>query len=156
VLGAFIGNWQVNGITTVRDGQPFTPSSSVNSANTNGRNALNWNPNVHTPGFTPSVADWFDTAAFSQPASYVYGNEGRDILLGPGAVNFDASIMKLFKVPKLGEAGTIQLRFEGFNIFNHPQFAVPANVTIGTAGVGSLVATTTGMRILQAGLKVIF
>jgi hypothetical protein len=156
VLGTLIGNWQVNGIATLRDGQPFTPSSSVNSANTNGRNALNWNPAVQTPGFTPSVADWFDTAAFSQPASYVYGNEGRDILMGPGAINFDASIMKLFKVPKLGEGGTIQLRFEGFNIFNHPQFAVPSNVTIGTAGVGSLVATTTGMRILQVGLKVIF
>jgi len=56
----------------------------------------------------------------------------------------------------LGEGGTIQLRFEGFNIFNHPQFAVPSNVTVGSAGVGSLVSTTTGMRILQAGLKVIF
>jgi hypothetical protein len=156
VLGGFISNWQVNGITTIRDGQYFTPATSVDSANNGGRAAPNWNPYAGTPGFTPSVADWFDTAAFSQPPNYLYGNQGRDILMGPGAINFDMSMMKLFNVPKFGEGGRIQLRFEAFNIFNHPQFAVPSNVTIGTAGVGSLVSTSTGMRILQVGIKVLF
>jgi hypothetical protein len=156
VLGGIIGNWQLNGITTVRDGQPITPATSVNSANNGGRNAPNWDPSAVTPGFTPSVAQWFDTAPFSQPPNYLYGNEGRDILMGPGGINFDASIMKIFSVPKLGEGGHVQLRFEAFNILNHPQFAVPSNVTIGTAGVGSLVSTTTGMRILQVGVKVMF
>jgi len=156
IIEGIIGDWQLNGITTIRDGQPFTPSTSVDSANNSGRAAPNWNPSVTTPGFSPGVAGWFDTAAFTQPVQYTFGNEGRDILRGPGAVNFDASIMKTFAVSKLGEAGKIQLRLEGFNIFNHPQFAVPSNVTIGTAGVGSLVSTTTGMRVLQAGIKVIF
>ncbi len=156
VLGGFISNWQLNGITTIRDGQPITPSTSVDSANNGGRAAPNWDPYLGTPGFTPSVQQWFDTAGFSQAPNYLYGNEGRDILKGPGAINFDASIMKLFKVSKLGEGGTVQLRFEAFNIFNHPQFAVPSNVTINTVGVGSLISTTTGMRILQVGLKVLF
>ncbi len=111
VINGIIGDWQLNGITTIRDGQPFTPSTSVNSANNGGRAAPNWNPAVTTPGFTQSVAGWFDTAAFTQPVLYTYGNEGRDVLRGPGAINFDASIMKIFNVPKLGEAGRIQLRF---------------------------------------------
>ena len=156
VLMGLIGDWQVNGITTIRDGQMFTPTLSVNSANNGGRAAPNWNPANATAGFQSRVGQWFDTAPFSSPAQYNYGNQGRDILMGPGAINFDASIMKIFNVSKLGEAGRIQLRFEGFNIFNHPNFAVPSNVTIGSAGVGSLVSTTTGMRVLQAGLKVIF
>jgi outer membrane receptor protein involved in Fe transport len=156
VLEAVAGNWQVNGITTIRDGQPFTPATSTNSANTNGRNAPNWNPAASTPGFTQSVNDWFDVAAFSLPVLYTYGNEGRDILRGPGAINFDASFMKTFDVTKLRESARFQLRFEGFNIFNHPNFAIPSNVTIGTAGVGSITTTTTGARILQAGAKLIF
>jgi len=156
VLEGIVGDWQVNGITTVRDGQPFTPATSVNSANNGGRNAPNWNPAAGTPGFTPRITDWFDVAAFSQPVQYTYGNEGRDILRGPGQLNFDASIMKIFHVTKLGEGGRIQLRFESFNIFNHPNFAIPSNVTIGTAGVGSITTTTTGNRVLQAGIKVMF
>ena len=155
-LQGIAGDWQVNGITTIRDGQPFTPGTSVNSANTTGRNAANWDPSIHTPGFTATVSDWFDTAQFSQPVQYTYGNQGRDILRGPGAINFDASLMKIFNVPKLGDQGRLQLRFEGFNIFNHANFAIPTNVTIGSAGVGSITTTTTGARILQAGLKVMF
>jgi hypothetical protein len=108
VLERIVGNWQVNGITTIRDGQPFTPALSATSANNGGRAAPNWNPYAGTPGFTPSVADWFDTAGFSTPVQYTYGNEGRDVLMGPGAVNFDASIVKIFGVPKLGEAGRVQ------------------------------------------------
>jgi hypothetical protein len=150
-----IGDWQVNGITTIRDGQPFTPSTSVNSANTNGRNAPNWNPYAGTPGFTRTVQDWFDLAAFSQPTQYNYGNAGRDIIYGPGAINFDASIFKRFNVSKLGEAGQFLLRFEGFNIFNHPNFGLPAS-NISVAGAGSITNTSTGMRILQVSAKVIF
>jgi hypothetical protein len=156
VFEGIAGGWQVNGITTIRDGQPFTPATSVNSANTNGRNAPNWNPATTTAGFSPSVNDWFDTAAFSQPVQYTYGNEGRNVLRGPGAINFDASLMKIFRVSQLGESGRIQMRFEGFNILNHANFAIPANVTIGTAGVGSITTTTTANRILQAGVKVTF
>lgn len=47
------------------------------------------------------------------------------------------------------------LRFEGFNIFNHPNFGAPA-ANISVAQAGSITTLTTGMRILQAGLKVIF
>jgi hypothetical protein len=154
VLGGVIGDWQLNGITTIRDGQPFTVTTSVSSANT-GAARPNWDRTVHTSGFQPSVSDWFDLAAFSQPVQYNYGNAGRDILYGPGAINFDASIFKRFLVPKLGEGGQIQLRFEGFNIFNHPNFGTP-NGNISVAGAGSITTLTTGPRIFQAGLKVIF
>ena len=59
------------------------------------------------------------------------------------------------RCPKLGEGGQVQLRFEGFNIFNHPNFGTP-NGNISTAGAGSITTLTTGMRVLQAGLKVVF
>ena len=154
VLRGVIGDWQLNGITTIRDGQPFTVTQSVSSANT-GAARPNWNPSATSSSFHPSVNDWFYLGAFSQPTQYNYGNAGRDILQGPGAINFDASIFKRFAVPQLGESGQVLLRFEGFNIFNHPNFGTPA-ANISVAGAGSITTLTTSMRVLQAGLKIVF
>ena len=154
VLGGVLGNWQLNGITTIRDGQPFTPVLSTSSANT-GAARPNWNPFAGSSTFQPSVNDWFYLGAFSTPKQYDYGNSGRDILYGPGAINFDASIFRRFNVPRLGESGQVQLRFEGFNIFNHPNFGTPdANISVAQAG--SITTLTTSMRVFQAGVKVLF
>jgi hypothetical protein len=70
-------------------------------------------------------------------------------------VNFDSSIFKRFSVPRLGEVGQVQLRLEAFNIFNHPQYGTPA-ANVSTPQAGSITTLTTSMRVLQAGLKVVF
>jgi hypothetical protein len=61
-------------------------------------------------------------AAFAVPVGH-YGTLGRNALIGPGAVNFDTSFFKDFKMT---ERQTIQFRAEFFNIFNHPQFSNPS------------------------------
>ena len=154
VLAGLIGDWQVNGITTIRDGHPFTVTMNVSSANT-GQARPNWNPVASTPGFQPSINDWIDLGTFTTPTQYNFGNAGRDILYSPGSVNFDFSLFKRYSVRKLGEAGQVQVRFEGFNILNHPQFGQP-NANISTLGAGSITFLTNTMRQLQAGLKVMF
>lgn len=79
------------------------------------------------------------------------------ILLGPGQVNFDASIIKT----------TLQIRAEFFNLLNHPQFANldPGSGTGGTvsqlpsvfaANAGTAVATSVNPRVIQLGAKFIF
>jgi hypothetical protein len=154
VIAGVIGDWQLNGITTIRDGHPFTPVTNVSSANTGAAR-----PNRIADGALPSdqrsIDHWFDLTAFVNATQYNYGNSGRDIVYSPGAVNFDFSMFKRYSVRKLGEAGQVQLRFEGFNIFNHPQFGQP-NTNISTPGAGTITFLTNTMRQLQAGLKVIF
>jgi Carboxypeptidase regulatory-like domain/TonB dependent receptor len=154
VLNAVAGNWQVNGITTVRTGQPFTPQLGSSSANT-GDPRPNRIGNGNLPSDQRSVKHWFDTAAFTTPTQYNFGNAGRDIVFGPGAVNFDFSAFKRFPIKKLGETGELQFRAELFNIFNHPQFALPnARVDIPTGG--TITSLVTPMRTVQLGAKVVF
>jgi len=49
-----------------------------------------------------------------------FGNMGRNIFRGPGFVNWDASISKVWR---LGESVKLQLRGEIFNVANHANFA---------------------------------
>ena len=51
-----------------------------------------------------------------------FGNEGRNSLIGPNFRQFDFSI---FKRTQLTERLNMELRFEGYNILNHPNFANP-------------------------------
>jgi hypothetical protein len=51
-----------------------------------------------------------------------FGNEGRNSLLGPNFRQFDFSI---YKNTRLGEHLNMELRFEAYNLFNHPNFANP-------------------------------
>jgi hypothetical protein len=156
VLGAVAGDWQLNGITTVRDGHPFTPTMNNSSANTGApRPDRVLDKSGALPKDERSINHWFDTTAFTTPVQYNYGNSGRDIVYSPGAVNFDFSIFKRYSVRKLGDAGQVQLRFEGFNVFNHPQFGQP-NANLSNVQVGTITFLTTTMRQLQAGLKIMF
>jgi hypothetical protein len=77
------------------------------------------------------------------------------VIYGPGATNFDFSVFKRYGLRTLGDTGQMQLRFEGFNVFNHPQFGTPvANVTVPAAG--TITTLSMAMRQLQAGLKILF
>jgi len=65
---------------------------------------------------------WFNTAAFSTPAPFTFGNAGRDIIPGPGNIVFDLSLLRRFH-PR--ESQSIEFRAEFFNAFNHPNFGIP-------------------------------
>src|SRR5262249_24167258 len=100
----------------------------------------------------PKVDRWFDPTAFATPAQFTYGNSGRNILYGPGRVNFDFSLFKEFSIT---ERVRLQFRTEFFNIFNTPQFDLP-NASIGAGNAGTITAIVGSPRQLQFGFKMIF
>jgi len=83
----------------------------------------------------------------------LYGNSGLGIILGPGNVNWDTSIMK---TTKLTEKQIVQFRTDFFNILNHPQFANPGLQQSTPNTFGVITATAVNPRIIQFGLKYIF
>ena len=74
--------------------------------------------------------------AFTAPAPYKFGNSGRDILYGPGTVQFDIAAMKNFYLRE-SRAWRLQFRAEAFNLANTPQLNNP-NVNIGANGAGQI------------------
>jgi hypothetical protein len=97
------------------------------------------------------VTEWFNTACYAVPLPYVYGNAGRQNLIGPGLVNWDFS---LFKKTTIRERVGVEFRAEFFNLFNRPDFGQPDS-TLGP-GFGEILGTSADSREIQFGLKFSF
>jgi hypothetical protein len=94
---------------------------------------------------------WFNTAAFAQPARGGFGSAGRNILSGPSHTWFDVSFFK--NVP-LGEKRRLQFRAETFNIFNTTRFNQPSGA-MNTPNYG-VITSAQDPRIVQLALKLYF
>jgi hypothetical protein len=80
------------------------------------------------------------------------GNAGRGVIRGPGFGNWDASLMKNFK---MGERFNLQLRGEGFNLPNHPN---PSGFgsTNNTSTLFGQITSFRAPRRIQIGAKLTF
>jgi hypothetical protein len=152
------GEWQVGGIWTVQSGAPFTVNLSTDVAN-NGEplSAPSQRPNLTcNPNNGPkTTAEWFNTSCFALPAPFTYGNAGRDIVIGPGLDDFDASIQKEFLVR---ENMRLQFRLDIFDFFNHPNFNAPvgAGRTFSTSASFGSITSANDPRDMQFSLRLAF
>jgi len=130
--GSQLGGWEISAVGSIHSNVPFTPVLAFDNADlqsllTSERPDLVGNPYAGTcPNGTrvgtPSC--WFNPTAFSVPAPGQFGNSGRNVLRGPGFAQFDLSLQKAFR---LTETTKITFGAEAYNLFNHPNFAVPSN-----------------------------
>jgi hypothetical protein len=87
-----------------------------------------------------------------------FGSSGRNILVGPGFVLPDLSLLKNFSVR---EKTNIQFRAESFNFLNHPSFTgINTTVNFSPTGqpsqnFGAVTGAGPG-RVIELGLKLIF
>jgi outer membrane receptor protein involved in Fe transport len=150
--------WQLAGITTIQSGTPFEildPGGARLFGATTSRANFAPGASAETARLSGKPQDrlnrYFNTSAFA-PAGMLFGNVGRDILRGPGQVNFDGSVLKRTPVT---ETKSIEFRAEFFNIFNNPNFANPGGV-IGSPSFGVISQSSSSPRIVQFALKYIF
>ena len=147
------GGWSAGSILELRTGTPLSPvmlTNTTNSFSDGERPNVVGNPNLSSP----TISEWFNTAAFAAPPAYVFGNAGRTFGTGPGALSLDSSLLKNFSVT---EKIVAQFRVEALNVLNHPNFANP-NTQFGAATFGQVTALISGnqSRILQLGLHIQF
>jgi hypothetical protein len=134
-----IEGWQFSLIGSWRSGTPFTVDSTFDFHNI-GRTSVNRPDVVGDPNAGPKTAErWFNTTAFVNPVRGVFGNAGRNIVLGDTLTSWDVSFLKNTGIT---ERVKLQFRAEIFNLANHTNFGTPnrnyAPVATGyTAGVSA-------------------
>jgi Carboxypeptidase regulatory-like domain/TonB dependent receptor len=124
-FGPVLRNWRLSGIVTLQDGTPVNVFYfAFDPANTGTPNRPNIVPGVSVtlPRSQRTPEQFFNTAAFTAPAPYTFGDAGRDLFNGPGNNIFDVALDRRFPIR---ERGTIEFRAESFNIFNHPNWGIP-------------------------------
>lgn len=155
--------WQVSGITTFQDGQPFTVLNGVdsNGDNQSTNDRVRFNPNG-TPGTTSIAVPILNSSGklvgyFSSNPNARYqqlgaqtgltGNVGRNTERAGGINNFDLTISK--KTP-LTETTKVEFRAEFFNAFNHPQFGIPTDSGNALSAITSSFVTVSSPNFMNS------
>ncbi len=158
VLSRLVNGWSINPILALQAGLPFTPILATAVANTGTFSRPDRIGSGILDNRSPDL--YFNTAAFTTPALYHFGNSGRGILTGPGTHQIDANFQKDFAITH-DNSRYIQFRAELFNITNTPQFNNP-NASIGSPTAGRITGAgdspnfTRTSRQIQFGLKLYF
>lgn len=158
-VNAAIGGWQLSTIATLQSGDPLTVTTGFDNSGTAIGGFAEDRPNL-VPGQSVwasprTTTHWWNPAAFQDAAPGVFGDESRNALSGPGLVNFDAAIHKNFHMP-YNENHQLQIRFEAFNAFNHPNWGDPFGNFNVKSIFGEVLSTRTSMRELQFSAKYVF
>jgi hypothetical protein len=156
-----VNGWQMNTIVNLSSGTPFTVYDSANvslqgsapeiSGFYSSKPDLISDPNSgsHTPN------QWVRRSAFRQlnPVTEAgqFGNEGRNVVRGPGIETVDLSVFKYFNIT---ERTRLQFRAESFNLLNHANFGLP-EPDMQSPEFGQIL-NAGQPRLLQLALKLLF
>ena len=167
-----VSGYGFNGVTTFQEGYPLAIAMQQNNITTYALQG-NTRPNV-VPGCNKAIGGsiqqrlgdaysskgYFNTACFTQPGNFSFGNESRtdNQLRGPGQANFD---LALFKDTRITEKVALQLRIESFNLFNRVQFGNPGTtgsppINIGNSQAAQITTQLNQPRLLQVAGRINF
>jgi hypothetical protein len=145
------GGWQLGLLSILESGQVFTVYDSVDQSNSFSAGTMRPNLTGDPNAASPTLARWFNTAAFQSAAPYTFGDSPRSVLRGPAWRNVDLTLSKKFKLTE--RIGT-EFRGEFFNVINYPNFDTPGH-TLGNAGFGTITSAEAA-RTVQVALRVMF
>jgi hypothetical protein len=165
VVNQLVGGWETAVMGTYQNGGPIgltvsnggTILGDVNQtlrpnvmAGCNPNSSSQWQPATAGRGI-----QYINSACFTVPGSYTYGNASREMpnLFGPGVAQMNLMVSKNFYFK---ERYRIQFRAEAVDLFNTPQFGDPA-ATVSGGNFGLITGTdNTTRRVMDFGLKFYF
>jgi outer membrane receptor protein involved in Fe transport len=160
-LSHIFGGWRISGTSAIRSGRPFTVRASSNDNPLGGKRG---------GGLVSAFADclrdgtlsksertidrWFENSttnpAYVRPNPARVGTCGRNTLRGPGLTNFDFALARTFNY--FGEGRGLEVRWEMFNMFNHPQFGLPER-NVDSGAFGRITTLAGDARVMQFAMK---
>ena len=159
-----MNGWELAGVLLFQSG-PFMTVSTLNDPCGCGFNAFNSNGGRAdtvadvNPYAGQSLAQWINPAGFTNPANAIgrFGDASAGDVVGPRTA---AISMSLLKSVRIAESVRVQIGAQAANLFNHPNFAPPQNLTVGVAGFGQITglqsAEGAGPRQIQLTARVTF
>jgi hypothetical protein len=151
---ALTDGWQAAGTVFHNTGYPFTVTDGNIAANNYGGSFLAAQTVAHLPGHCSfsSGQGIYDPnpGAVTQPCPYAndfvdptnFGQSRRNQLYGPGFTDTDLDVSKQIRIPGW-ESAHLRIAGQFFNLFNHPNFAIPAhNLSGGSVGYTSATVST--------------
>jgi hypothetical protein len=154
----WVGDWQMASIITMQSGQPLTAvlATALSGTQSNGTDRPDLIANPNLPGGRRGPNDWFNRSAFvappvfsdSQGAFSIPGNEGRNVITGPGLASWDSSLERNFRIT---EKLNMVFRADLFNLTNHPNFNRPGLI-VGTSQFGEI-SSAQNSRQIQFSLR---
>ena len=154
---AITKDWRLSAIYQAQSGFPLTISVFGDTANAGtllGENPIraNYTGQPVFDGNSRTADRWFNTAAFSTPAAFTFGNVGRNTVTGPGRQTLDLALQREFAMT---ETVKLQIRAEAFNALNHTNLGIP-NRFVNTPQFGTITEAATPGREIQFGVRLSF
>lgn len=150
------GGWMLSTFESFQGGFPlaFGLAKATAGANSSRPNAVG-NPAQGVSGpIVNRLKNYFNTAAFAQPADFSYGTISPYIgtVRSPGMNNVDATLSKDFQMV---ERAKLEFRASMFNAFNHPVFSGPGT-TLGNGNFGVISSQANLNRQFEFAAKILF
>ena len=162
VAKAVVGGWEVSGVFKGISGGVIGIGGGTSMPLFGGGNRPSRVPGVAEKAFSgsfdPATSRYLNAAAFTSPGPFTFGNVSptESNIRGFANWNTDLSLSKRTKLPKLGEAGNVEFRVEGFNLWNQVVFSGPDSNWNDTTGFGIVSGQANASRVIQFALKINF
>lgn len=166
-----IGGWQFSAVGYLQSGGYLTPTISVADptgtrfTSTASRPVVTLRPDqLRDPNLDdPTIAAWYDVAAFAAPPIGRFGSTDRGAIEGPGLNLWHMGLHKKFQLTGSAGGPTFRIELTTTNVFNEPQWAnpnlnvTPTNVTAGrVSAIGGAYGfiQQANMRQMRLGMRV--
>jgi hypothetical protein len=122
---ALVSGWQINTLTSIMSGTPFSVTSDAGSLRMpgNDQRADQVKSEVIKLGGIGAGQPYYDWTAFARVTEARFGTAAFNSLRGPGAFNSDLGLFRRFV---MSERTNLEFRAEAFNWTNTPKFNNPS------------------------------